>query len=72
MRLVDAALPTPIEDEYKHVHKLIDAQPTVEAIPVEFIKERMTGFYDNGYTELGACLEALLMDWGERREHETD
>lgn len=40
MRLIDAdalmdALPSPIEDEYRYVRKVIDAQPTVKAADAE-------------------------------------
>jgi len=43
-RLIDAdalkdALPTPIEDEYRYVRKVIDAQPTVDAIPISWLED---------------------------------
>lgn len=47
----------------------IEAAPTVDAIPIEFIRERMEGYYKNSYTELGACLETLIEDW--RKNNDT-
>lgn len=38
-------------------------EPTVDAIPIEFIKARMEGYYKNSYTEFGSCLETLIEDW---------
>lgn len=48
----------------------IENQPTVDAIPIEYIREHMNGFYDHGYNEFGSALEALIMDWEE--ENGTD
>ena len=53
----------------ERIGKAIKEQPTVNAIPIEFITERMNGYYKNSYTELGACLETLIEDW--RKEHGT-
>lgn len=52
----------------KFMKNHIDGQTTVDAIPIEFIMERMEGYYKNSYTELGACLEMLIEDW--RKENE--
>ncbi len=53
-----------------YFEEIVDCQPTVDAIPISFIKERMEGYYKNSYTELGACLETLIEDW--RKENEID
>lgn len=55
---------------FAYVCEAIDDAPTVEAIPIEYIRERMNGFYDHGYNEFGSALEALIMDWEE--ENGTD
>lgn len=53
---------------YEVVEDLCNA-PTIEAIPISFIKERMDGYYKNSYTELGACLETLIEDWRKENEY---
>lgn len=52
----------------ERIGKAIKEQPTVNAIPIEFIKARMEGYYKNSYTEFGACLETLIEDWGKENE----
>lgn len=55
-----------LEGDSHDYRKVVDAimdLPTLDAIPLEFIKARMEGYYKNSYTELGACLETLIEDW---------
>lgn len=75
MRLIDAdamsivvwkdtmSYPDDFDSGVQWAFEQMDEQPTVPAVPISFIKERMDGYYKNGYTEFGACLENLLMEW---------
>ena len=55
------------------VADMISDAPTVDAIPIEFIRERMKCYYENGYTaEFGACLEALIEDWRKEAERKEE
>lgn len=52
-----------------HIKEMVlDEMPTVDAVPVEFIKGEIKnnkGFYNSS-------LRRLLDAWAERKEHETD
>lgn len=67
------------------VKAMINNAPTVDAIPVTFIKEQLEnlqGIADNEFIESGGyfgicnhklwALEDLLNHWAEREEHETN
>ena len=56
-------MPDTFDSGVQWAFEQMDKQPTVPAVPISFIKERMDGYYKNSYTELGACLENLLMEW---------
>ncbi|MBE6121180.1 MAG: hypothetical protein E7190_00520 [Erysipelotrichaceae bacterium] len=56
-------MPDTFDSGVQWAFEQMDKQPTVPAVPISFIKERMDGFYKNGYTEFGACLETLIEDW---------
>ena len=71
-------------EEYDRVHvgpaggarKLMEEAPTVDAIPVAWIKEKIWSLRnENSYTSyhLSECFKALLIDWrrGKKRE-QTD
>lgn len=81
MRLIDKEK---LIEEYDRVHegpaggarKLMEEAPTVDAIPVAWIKEKIQSLRnENSYTSyhLSECFKALLIDWrrGKKRE-QTD
>ena len=84
MRLIDADalkryIPTrmDMQDLYLPVHfrTLIDEQPTVDAVPVEWIKAKIESLksQDNEFASLSArIIQAMLNDYGADGERRTE
>lgn len=78
-RLIDAnalKLEYPKDEDWEYypvntnseVCETIDAMPTVEAIPIEWIKEVIHMAEKTGFTDYAYKLNVLLSDWAERKE----
>jgi hypothetical protein len=67
--------------EYDRVHvgepgkarQLMEEAPTIDAVPVEFIKERMNNYAENKVYAASMILDVLLIAWErERKRHGQD
>ncbi len=52
----------------KTLYEEIENAPTVEAIPIEWIKEVICLAEKTGFTDYAYKLNVLLSDWAERKE----
>lgn len=49
----------------------VNMQPTIDAIPIEWIKDKMDKLEDIGRLEFCEYLDELLVDWKEENEQKT-
>ena len=54
------------------VVNLIDAQPTIDAIPISFIEEQVKLCNEVGFRRGEECYMALIEKWREKNGTETD
>lgn len=52
------------------VEDVLDYEPTVEAIPIEWIEKQIELYYEDGYNSYGKALNIMLIDWKTEKEAE--
>jgi hypothetical protein len=58
----------PIKIGFDDIVKVLNAQPTVEAIPISFIEEMKAWAEENDFALYASDLNHLLLTWAERKE----
>ena len=82
MRLIDADKVIVTRNDYEkaltleeRLHRLLNNQPTVEAIPIEWLKKKLDKevekYYDLGLDTLAKQLKYLIIEWFEDWEKEN-